>query len=886
MHKLYGLGPLLLDPESRVLTHEGVALAVGARGVAVLTALVTHANEYVTKSALLDAAWPGLVVEEANLSVQISSLRRVLARVTGGEGWIETLARRGYRFVGPVAEVVGQADSVPARDRRRTNLPETLTSFIGRERELAHIKQRLPTSRLLTLTGTGGIGKTRLAQQAAAEVLDAYSDGVWFVDLAPLSDATLVPSAVALVLGVKAPPAEPLADALCKQLKTREMLLVLDNCEHVLDGCARLVGPLLRETTHIAILATSRQSLQLAAESTYAVPPLPLPGLKSAAEDIARSEAAQLFVERARQYRPRFDLKDGRARAVAEICVRLDGMPLALELAAARLATLAVEEIVRLLDQRFRLLTSGDRDRPRHQTLRAMLDWSYDLLDDAEKKLFMRLSVFAGGWTLEAANQVCSGTPITNDELVYVLIGLIEQSLVAAEEDGDRYRMLETVRQYARDRLQESGEEEQWRERHLAYFLALAVQAEGRLRGGDQKTWLDRLEAEHDNTRGALAWSLTESGDMASGLRLAGAFWTFWLVRGFLTEGRDWFSKLLAVPTGTQAVQGESRAKALEGAGTLARQQGDYVAAQGMFEESLAIRRKLGEHHGLGSVLNSLGTLTYLRGDYQAARALYAESLTIRRMLGDPSGIAACLHSLGNLAFLKGDYANARDLHEESLGIERELGNQRGIATSLQSLSMTLDELGDHAAARALCNEGLAIQRRLGDRPGIGNSLNHLGNVASEQGDFSTAQRVYEEALAIQRELGDRELIAATLDNLSLVAAEQGNLAAARSLGKESLAIRWALNDRRAIASSLEGLAYTFASKGPVKAAHIWASAARIREEVGCPLPPRDRARSDRRIAAARAAMGDDAAFDCAWQKGRAMPLDRAVEFALDDRAG
>ncbi len=887
MRKVYEIGLLQLDPEAGVLTHAGAAVPLGARGVAVLTALVSRASECVQKSAILDAAWPGLVVEEANLAVQISAIRRALARVPGGEGWIETLPRRGYRFVGPVREIAARSVPPLLANRKRTNLPESLTSFVGRERELAEIKQKLPATRLMTLTGMGGLGKTRLAQQAAAEMLDAYRDGVWFVDLAPLVDPALVPSALAQVLQVKESGGQPLLTTLCNHLRTRETLLILDNCEHVLDGCARMTEALLRDAAQVTVLATSREALHLGGECAYPLDPLTLPDPQADAKSIARSDAVQLFIDRARQHRPRLDPEAQQARVIAEICVRLDGLPLALELAAARVAVLPVEQILRLLTERFRLLTSGNRELPRHQTLRAMLDWSYDLLDDSEKKLFARLSVFAGGWTLEAASQVCGGSPITKDDVVYVLIGLIEQSLVVAQEDGDRYQMLETVGQYARGRLLESGKGEWWRERHLAYFLPFAEQAESNLTGKDQQAWLDRLEAEHDNARAALAWSLTEGGDLASGLRLAGSFWRFWHLRGFLVEGRDWLAKLLAASPDVQPTRTEARAKALNGAGTLARNLGDYGAAQAMFEESLAIWRTLDRRRGIANALNNLGLLAYSQGDYPTAHTLLEESLAIRRDLGDRIGVAGSVGNLGNLAYLEGDYDTSRALHEESLKIERELGNQAGIAASLQCLGLALEEQGDHAAARAAFDEGLAIQRELGDRPGIGNTLNNLGNAACEQGDYPTAQRLYEEALAILRELGDRERIAAVLDNLALVAAEQGDCMAARSLGKESLTIRWALDDRRGIAWSLEGLANaTFALKGPAKAARIWGTAARVREEVGCPLPPRDRVRSDRRIASARAAMADDTAFDGAWHEGRAMPLDRAVEYALDDRAG
>ena len=407
MRKLYEMGELRLDPEARVLTHGGNPVALGARGVAVLTALVNRANEYVAKAAIMDAAWPGLVVEEANLAVQISAIRRALAIVPGGDGWIETLARRGYRFVGPVvASAGGKPELLVTIDRIHSNLPQVLTSIVGREREIAEIKRLLPATRLLTLTGTGGIGKTRLALQTAAEVLDAYRDGIWFIDLAPLTDPALVPSALAQVFAVKEATGQPLVKTLCEYLRAKELLLVLDNCEHLLRASAELVAALLRDTARVSIIATSRESLHVVTERTYPVNALPLPDPKSTGATIARSDAVQLFVDRARQHRPRFDLEGHCARAVAEICVRLDGSPLALELelAAARMAVLPVAEIVRLLDQRFRLLTRGScGELPRQQTLRAMIDWSYELLDAAEQQLFARLSVFAGGLTIAAA---------------------------------------------------------------------------------------------------------------------------------------------------------------------------------------------------------------------------------------------------------------------------------------------------------------------------------------------------------------------------------------------------------------------------------------------------------------------------------------------------
>jgi non-specific serine/threonine protein kinase len=843
MRKLYEIGPLQLDPEARVLTHAGAAVQLGARGVAVLIALVSRANEYVQKSALLDAAWPGLVVEEANLAVQISAIRRALALVPGGEGWIETLARRGYRFVGPVREIAGRSAAPLLANRKRTNLPESLTSFVGRERELAEIKQRLPTTRLMTLTGIGGLGKTRLAQQAAAEMLDAYRDGVWFVDLAPLGDPALVPSAVARVLQVKEVAGQPLLAALCNHLRTRETLLILDNCEHVLDACARMTEALLRDTAQVTVMATSREALHLAGECAYPLSPLPLPDPQADAKSIARSDAVQLFTERARQHRPRLDLEAQRARVVAEICVRLDGIPLALELAAARVAVLPVEQILRLLTERFRLLTSGDRDLPRHQTLRAMLDWSYDLLDDTEKKLFARLSVFAGGWTLDAAGEVCSGTPITKDDLVYVLIGLIEQSLVVSEEDGDRYRMLETVRQYARDRLVESGEGERWRDRHLAYFLALAEEAEPKLNGPQQRNWLDRLEREHDNLRSALTWA-GAGGDPVSGMRLASACWRFWLIRGYAREGLGWLSGILAAAPAQQPTA--HRSKALLAAGTMAKTISDYSKARTLYEEALSISRELGVQRRVAAALGNLGMVAAEQGDYPAAIAWHEQSLAIWRELGDRLGIARDLISLGNVVHAQGDALAARSLYEESLAIERELGDQRGTAVVLH------------------CLAGVAYYRN----------------------DYAAARLLLDQALVIRRELGDRWGIASTLTNLGMVAHEEGNYPSSRALLTESLAMRRDLFDRSGMAESLEALAgLAFASGLPEPGARLCGHAARLRDEIGSADMPSERARYDRRIASARASFGNDAAFDLAWQEGRAMTLEQAIEYALQEQS-
>jgi len=838
----YHIGPLRLDVDAQVLIHEGAAVPLGPRAVAVLTVLVSHANEFVDKSAILDAAWPGVVVEEANLAVQISAIRRALARVGGG-GWIETLARRGYRFIGPVAEVASRSGAPAPPERLSTNLPELVTSFVGRERELAEIRNLMPALRLLTLTGTGGIGKTRLAHQAAVATLDAYPDGAWFVDLAPLTDPALVPSALAQVLQVKEPSAQSLLEALCSDLRTRVTLLVLDNCEHVLDGCTRLIAALLRETTHVKVIATSREPLHLPGERVYPVGPLPLPDPKSDARTIAGADAVRLFVERARQQRPRFDVQEKQARTIAEICVRLDGIPLALELAAARVAVLPVEEIVRLLHQRFRLLTTGSRELPRHQTLRALIDWSYELLDDAEKALFASLSVFAGGWTIEAASEVCSGESIAKEDVVYILIGLVEQSLIVADDDGDRYRMLETVREYAREKLATSGGANAVRERHRNFFLELAMTAEPHLAGSEQAAWLQRLEDEHDNLRSALEHCLAAASESDAGLRLCSALHWFWIVRAHRAEGLDWCVRVLGIEGTGQGTP--ERAMALQAAGVLAYHLGDLPAARAYHEDSLAMARELSDPKGVARAAIFLGNLRLRQGDPAAARASTEEALAIARNLADPWLTQQSLNVLGNIAAAMGEYLMAQSLYEESL----------------------------------------AIARKRGDRVRIAILLNNLGYLTFERGAYSVARGLHEESLAIRRELKDSGGIAYSLSGLGDVALAQGDYLAAGAFSRDALSIRRALGDKMGIAELLEKQAAVFGAIGnALLAAHIGGAAERLREEIGSPLTPDERLRHDRHMAAARAAMEDDAAFKLAWKEGRAMSPEQAIEASL--RAG
>ena len=682
------------------------------------------------------------------------------------------------------------------------NLPLQLTSFVGRDKELAELQRLLASTRLLTLTGSGGCGKTRLSLHLAADSLERFPDGAWLVELGPLADAELVPQTVASVLGLKGEPGKPIGQSLIAHLKDKRLLLMLDNCEHLLDGCAKLVGTLVGLCPAITVLASSREALGIAGEQAYRVPSLALPdpGHVDTSESVAAFEAVQLFTDRARLARPDFQVSLQNAAALASICHRLDGIPLAIELAAARVRSLSIDEINRKLDQRFQLLTGGSRTAlPRQQTLRSLIDWSYDLLSDREGQLLQRLSVFLGGWTLAAAEQVCADDGVADNEVLDLLASLCNKSLVLVDEnDGSyRYRLLETVRQYARERLLTSGGGESVRARHRDFFLALAEETHAKLKGPEQAMWLRRLEAEHENLRASLEWSLVDAG-LNAGLRLCGALQYFWIMRGHFSEGRRWCDRVLA--SSRDAERTAERANALSAAGLLAYRQDDFAAARALLEESLAISRQLGDRKSIGVAAGNLGMVALDEGNLVAARAL----------------------------------------HEESLAIARELGNRNGVLASLGNLGIVSYELGDFAAARTQFEEILAISRELGDGQTTAIALHRLGTVEDAQGGYRAAEALYRESLTILHGLGLRGRIPYSLQELAMVAAALGN---------------------------------------PLRAARLWGAEERLREEIG---PARSaRPETDPQMRDARAAAGDGAAFDRAWQEGRAMPLEQAIEFAI-----
>ena len=725
-----------------------------------------------------------------------------------------------------------------------TNLPVQATSFVGREREQAVAIALLRQAPLLTLTGSGGCGKTRLALQTAADLLEDYPDGAWLVELAAIVDPALVPQAVATALRVREEPERPLAATLLEALRSKRLLLLLDNCEHLLAACADLAATLLARCPYLQVLATSRERLGIRGEVVYRVPSLSLPGpvpCLSVAE-LAACEAVQLFVERARAARPAFALDAGNADAVARICARLDGIPLALELAASRVGSLLPETIAARLEECLGLLTGGPRDvLPRHRTLRAALDWGWDLLGEQEQMLLRRLAVFAGGWTLGATVAVCCGEGVTDWAVPDLLADLVGKSLLALDEGGARarYSMLETVREYVTERLAVSEREAAVvRDRHLHWCLALAGEAEPRLAGSEQVAWLDRLEAEHDNMRAALSWSVRDGGDdSVLGLRLAGALWRFWHARGYMSEGRRWLDAVLAACGGGPAA---CRARVLTGAGVLAGQQGDHAPAVTLFEEALALWRELGDRQGITLALHNMGVVFRMEGDYVRAAALFEEVLALRRVMEDRQGIGLALNNLGLVAYRLGDSQRAASLHEEALRLQRELGDTRRIAGSLGNLGNVAHQAGDPERAVTLHEEALVSQRALGDSIGIATSLINLAAAVFDTTDYTRAAILLREAFLLGRDLGARDLLSEGLEIASWLAAVER----------------------------------------PRTAAQLGGASEALCATLGLSLPRWYRIAHERAVLTMRAALGEEA-HAVAWAEGQALALEEAVDLAL-----
>jgi predicted ATPase/class 3 adenylate cyclase len=785
---------------------------------------------------LLSAATHEMVRDQLPAGMNLAEL---------GEHRLKDLFRpeRVFQLVSP--DLPSEFPPLRTLDTYRNNLPLQPTPLIGREKEVSEVCNlvRGDETHLLTLTGPGGTGKTRLALQAAADLLDDFPDGTFFAPLATLSEAELFLSTVAETLGVRETGEQPLVESLKDYLHERQLLLVLDNFEQVL-GAAPTVTELLAEASGLKVLATSRAPLGLYGEHVYPVPPLTLPDLKRppSLERLTQYEAVGLFVERARALKPDFKVTNESAPAVAEICVRLDGLPLAIELAAARITMLPPKAMLQRLTSRLKLLTGGARDLPeRQRTLRATIEWSYALLDEGEQLLFGRLAVFSGGRTLEAIEAICDAEGDLPVDAFEGVSSLLDKSLLRQEEGpgGEpRFVMLETVHEFAREKLGESAEAEQIKRVHAEYFLTLAEEANPELKGPDQLQWLERLEVEHDNMRTALSWAL-ERREAEVVLRLGGALWWFWSVRGYHSEGRRWLEEVLAMDGRGSP---ESRAMALAGAGTLASEQGDLDRAQEACEEGLELLANEGREAKL-------------------------------RLL-------ACL---GWVAWTREVHGQARELFEESLALSRELGDTWWLADSLSNLAVVSHSLRDSERATELYEQTMDLFRELGDKQSLARCLNDLGMVVYSQGDLGRAAQLTEEAVALFRELGNRGGVSVGLYNLGWIALLQDDLGRAADLYRESLSLSWDIGLNPLVQSTLEGFACVAAAKGDAeRAARLWGAAQTLQERKGISRDTDFLAEADARIYAVRTGTEEEV-WEEAWRKGRAMSLDEAVSYALEE---
>jgi predicted ATPase/DNA-binding CsgD family transcriptional regulator len=771
------------------------------------------------------------------------------------------------------------------------NLPAPLTPLIGREQEIAAVCVLLQSTdvRLVTLTGTGGIGKTRLGLQAATELLDTFADGVFFVPLATISDPKLVIPTIAHLLGLEYPqvgPGRPMQhmEYLKVSLQDKHFLLLLDNFEQVVSAAPDL-AELLITCPHLKMLVTSRAVLHMHGEHEFPVPALAWP--KSAHlpedEDLSQYPAVALFLQRALAIKPDLDITEANAQAIISICKYLEGLPLAIELAAARIKLLPPRALLQRLTNRLQVLTGGAQDVPvRHQTLRNTIAWSYNLLDAAEQRLFRRLSVFVGGCTLGAIESSFSAFEDGATQVLDGVASLIDKSMlqqIEQEAEEPRLVMLETIREYGLELLNASEEEETVRQIHAAYYLALAEEADTELGGPHQTIWLERLEREHDNLRAALYWSIEQDHaehHVEIALRLGGALRRFWQMHGHLKEGQTFLEQALAASEGVTASK-QARAKALIAAGTLASVQNDYMRAESWCQQSLILFRELGDQSGIALSLFLLGVMPWMRGDFVAARSLTEEALALFREMGEKERIAWSLSTLGLLDIQEGKYARAYTLLEESLAVHRELGDKRGIASSLVRLAHVLFvSQGDQGAVRSLLEEGLALYRELGDKDGIAYTHSLSGWLALIQGDAVTARSLLEESVTAYREMGNRRSLAESLALLARVVAAQDESTTAYALYEESLTIASVLNHTRLIASCMEGLADVVATQGEFRwAAQLLGAAEALREVINIPIPPVERADYEHSVAAVRIQLGAES-FTTTWAMGRAMTPEQA----------
>ncbi|MCI0696514.1 tetratricopeptide repeat protein [candidate division KSB1 bacterium] len=836
-----------------------------------------------------------------------------------GEHRLKDLQQAEHIYQIIAADLQADFPSLKTLSSRPNNLPAPTTQLIGRENESEALRQLLlnAEARLVTLTGPGGIGKTSLSLQVATSLLDQFEHGIFFLSLAAISDPELVLPTIAQTLGIRENRNKPWRESVIDHLRDKHFLLVLDNFEQVV-AAAPVVSDLLAACPHLKILVTSRIVLHLKGEREFPVAPLPAPDPQAAVSKDALSQyaAVALFIQRALAVKPDFEVNNDNAPAVAEICFRLEGLPLAIELAAARLKLLSPQALLARLGSRLELLRGGPRDMPaRHQTLRQAIAWSYDLLPTAEQAFFQRLAIFIGGCSLEAVEAICNTTDELALEALDGLTALIDKSLLrqAQMKDGEpRFVMLETIREFAFERLQASADWQATRRRHADFFLALAEKAGPELTGPKQIFWLNTLEREHDNLRAVFSW--TEETEQAEfGLRLGAAIWRFWIVRGHMQEGRQRLLALLALPGASQRTR--QRAKVLNAAGTIIHELGDFITARQLLEESLEIWRKMGDKKGMATVINNLGWIAAQLGELTTAGELSGESLTLHAELGDKRGMAVAFNNLATLAFVQAEFPRARSLQENNLNLRQEIGDERGVAYATALLGWVEVVQGNYEKAAALLETARAKLRELGDNMIMGFSAWILTQMALDQGDFDRAAKLMEESSALIKDRdpqmlwllalvkqhdGDQQQAQALLEeslakfrawgykwgianalyHIGRQALDRHDDARAAACFQESMGLNRDLGNRLGLANVLAGFGdLALAKNNPARSARLFAAAEALHQDIGAPMPPYQKMRFEREVALARAQLGEEA-FAAAWSEGMKMTMAEAVKHA------
>ena len=768
-----------------------------------------------------------------------------------GEHRLKNLSRTENIFQLNVPDLPRDFPPLASLNIFANNLPVQLTSFIGRERELVEVKQRLENAHLLTLIGPGGTGKTRLSLQLGASLLPDFKDGVWLAELAPLSHPSLVVQTVASVLAVREQPGMPLKELVLDYLRDKHLLLILDNCEHLIETCVQLTDEFLHNAPKMKVIASSREALGINGETIYRVPSLSLPEQTHPAgtaqvtrEAVAGFESVQLFVERATAANPKFQLTDENASSVAQICKRLDGIPLAIELAASHVKVFSPEQIAMRLDDRFKLLTGGSRTAlPRQQTLRALIDWSYDILTTDEQALFRRLSVFAGSWTYEAAEMICG-----DSNFLDLLTQLINKSLVVVEEGKEtRYRLLETIRQYARDKLLESGEGGELRNKHLRYFLDLAETAEPELHSFESLQWTVKLQTEYDNIRAALEWGLSE--DLEAALRMIGALPYFWITQGYAVEGRRWALDVL------------EKAKSRPG--------------QDKEKEDRQVTIRANAYLALSIMATDLG-------DNEVVLATASESVALARKSGDKRILSFALAYLASGRTNLGEAGEAYPLAQEALALARECGSKHALAFSLTAMGeVSAIAKHDYESAMAYAEEAMALTEKGGYRWGNSMTIFGLGYAARSLGDYDQARSRFRASLPVFIELGDKHRINMVESELAHIEREQGHYQTAIPIYRETILEWQRLGHRAAIAHQLECFAFIAKAQEQVEhALRLFGAAEALREKISIAMTPPERVEYDREVADLKANM-DEKEFASLWAEGRSMTMDQAIQFAL-----